>query len=94
MKITKNRLRKIIKEELEGTSYTKIGKREITAEAKRKIGEEGSISVSDLSYYLYQHFTQFLDDEYFDWLADTVEDVLESKSLDRYFDFDTDTFTI
>ena len=94
MKITKNRLRKIIKEELEGTSYTKIGKREITAEAKRKIGEEGSISVSDLSYYLYQYFTQFLDDEYFDWLADTVEDVLESKSLDRYFDFDTDTFTI
>lgn len=94
MKITKNRLRKIIKEELEGTSYTKIGKREITAEAKRKIREEGSISVSDLSYYLYQYFTQFLDDEYFDWLADTVEDVLESKSLDRYFDFDTDTFTI
>lgn len=94
MKITKNRLRRIIKEELENTSYTKVGKREIMAEAKRKIRETGSISVDDLSDYLFQYFTQFLDDEHFDWLADTVADVLESKSLDRYFDFDTNTFTM
>ena len=45
MKITKTRLRQIIKEELENIkeNYTKIGMREVTAEAKRKIKEEGTI---------------------------------------------------
>ena len=96
MKITKARLKQIIKEELENIkeNYTKIGMREVTAEAKRKIKEEGTISLEDLSYYLLQYFTQFLDDEHFDWLEETVADVLESKSLDKYFDFDTDTFSM
>ena len=45
MKTTRTQLRSIIKEELENIkeNYTKIGMREVTAEAKRKIKEEGTI---------------------------------------------------
>ena len=94
MKITKTRLKQIIKEELENVqeNYSTIGRREIKREAIKKIRESGSISNGDLKDHLYDHFGRYLDDEEsFQYLEDTIEDVLEIISS-RYYKYETDTF--
>ena len=95
MKITRTRLKQIIKEELENVQEESIsiGRRAIKKEAIRKIREAGSISNGDLSDYLYDYFERFFDDERgFQYITDTIEDVLELISP-RYYQYETDTFS-
>ncbi len=95
MKITKQKLKQIIKEELENVQEESmtIGRRAIKKEAIRKIREAGRISNGDLSDYLYDYFERFFDDERgFQYITDTIEDVLELISS-RYYEYETDTFS-
>jgi len=95
MKISKTRLKQIIKEELENVQEESItiGRRAIKKEAIRKIREAGSISNGDLADYLYDYFERFFDDESgFQYIVDTIEDVLELISP-RYYQYETDTFS-
>ena len=94
MKISKTRLKQIIKEELENVqeNYSRIGRREIKREAIKKIRESGSISNGDLKDHLYHHFENYIDNEEgYLHLEDTIEDVLEIISS-RYYKYETDTF--
>ena len=94
MKITKARLRQIIKEEILKESKNRITKNEIKRKAMEMIKQPGGISRMDLEGGLKDHFgAQLEHSSDFDHLEQMVEDTLELKMFNKYYNEDKDHYS-
>ena len=94
MKITKARLRQIIKEEILKESKNRITKNQIKRKAMEMIKQPGGISRMDLESGLKDHFGAQL--EYtsdMDYLEQIVEDTIELH-FGKYYNEDEDRYSM
>ena len=95
MKITKARLRQIIKEEILKESKNRITRNQIKRKAMEMIKQPGGISRMDLESGLKDHFSDQLEKESdFQPLEDAVEDTLQLDIFNKYYNEKEDHYSI
>ena len=95
MKITKARLRQIIKEEILKESKNRITKNEIKRKAMEMIKQSGGVSRMDLEKGLKDHFgAQLENSSDFQALEDSIEDTLQLDIFNKYYNEKEDRYSM